>query len=176
MISKNNSQLCRQLLVLFAMRSWSLLLLLRLFSAFICLTTVRMRNILLCHRVYPCVYVMLRTCPMQSCVYTFAYLLLVSVAHRVKININAIVDSWKLMNGLCVDSNERGAYNTHSRNSFPLWLWLWPKAKICFNGTNKDNTKDCVEQKKNSKTKWNSHVGCSRDNHNLFKTIQVFVQ
>lgn len=57
---------------------------------------------------------------MCECVGTFAYLLLVSAAHRVKININAIVDSLKIMNGLCVDSNERGAYNINSRNSFPL--------------------------------------------------------
>lgn len=54
------------------------------------------------------------------CVCEFAYLLLISAAHRVKININAIVDSLKLMNGLCVDSNERETYSTHSRNSFPL--------------------------------------------------------
>lgn len=67
---------------------------------------------------------MLRTCPMQSAtcvsVCEFAYLLLISAAHRVKININAIVDSLKVMNGLCVDSNERAPYSTHSRNSFPL--------------------------------------------------------
>lgn len=43
------------------------------------------------------------------CVCTFAYLLFVSAAHRVKININAIVDSLKIMNGLCVEANEGGA-------------------------------------------------------------------
>lgn len=48
------------------------------------------------------------TC-VSVCVCTFADLLFISAAHRVKININAIVDSLKIMNGLCVESNEGGA-------------------------------------------------------------------
>jgi len=64
---------------------------------------MRMRNILLGYRAYPCVYVMPHEINHSSiacvCMWLFVFVSLVDFC--MKININAAVDSFKIMNGQC---------------------------------------------------------------------------
>lgn len=106
-----------------------------------------MRNILPSYRAYRCVYVILRTCP-HAIAHVCVFLLLVSAAHRVKINVNAIVDSLKIMNGLCV---ERGRDIVEIAYSFPLNYGQ--NLTMCFNGNNKDG--DGIQSNASNNRKFN---------------------